>query len=68
MASGAPSWNGYEKGKTAIPAHHALALCRLSGVSMDWIYRGLWSAEVPFELAEKIRASGYSGAAIREMK
>ncbi len=55
MASGSASWSPYEKGKDTIPAHNALALCRRYGVTMDWLYRGLWHAGLPFDLAEKIR-------------
>ena len=70
MASGSASWSPYEKGKDMIPAHNALALCRRYGVTMDWLYRGLWHAGVPFDLGELIRyeemgAEGAKSSAIR---
>lgn len=55
MASESASWSPYERGKDLIPAHNALALCRRYFVTMDWIYRGLGMAGLPFDLAEKIR-------------
>ena len=56
MASKSSAWNRYEKGTVALPAHHGLALCRIYGVTMDWIYRGLWTAGMPYELTEDIQA------------
>lgn len=55
MASKSASWNGYERGKNAIPAHHALALCRIYNVTMDWIYRGI-PLGMPYELLKELEA------------
>ena len=55
MASRSASWAPYEKGRNLIPATNGLSLCRRYGITMDWLYRGLWHAGVPFDLAEKIR-------------
>ena len=30
--------NTYETGRQRIPTHHALALCRTCGITLDWIY------------------------------
>lgn len=56
VPSRSKSWNGYEQGRVVIPAPYALALCRIYGVTMDWIYRGLWNAGVPYELSQAIQA------------
>lgn len=55
MASGSASWQPYEAGKNLIPVHNGMALCRVYGVTLDWLYRGLWHAGLPFDLAERIR-------------
>lgn len=54
-ASLSATWSPYETGKDRISLDNALALCRLYGVTLDWLYRGQWHAGLPFDLAEKIR-------------
>lgn len=54
-ASKSATWSPYETGKDRISLDNALALCRLYGVTLDWIYRGQWHAGIPFDLAERIR-------------
>jgi DNA-binding XRE family transcriptional regulator len=48
-------WSNFESRDQRIGLNSALELCHRTGVTLDWIYRGQWSAEVPFDLAEKIR-------------
>jgi transcriptional regulator with XRE-family HTH domain len=48
-----PQWNNYEKGLRRISPDPALQLCRVTGVSMDWIYRGIPN-QLPADLAAKI--------------
>jgi transcriptional regulator with XRE-family HTH domain len=57
MNSGRASWYPYELGKNMLPVRRAQALCRLYGVTMDWLYRGLWHIETPPDLAEKLTAA-----------
>lgn len=67
MASGSASWSPYERGKDMISAHNAMALCRRYGVTMDWIYRGLWHAGLPFDLAEQMRHQELKAAEIKRI-
>lgn len=48
------AWANYEAGDRRISVDLALKLCVLTGVSLDWIYRGNM-AMLPTELAEKIQ-------------
>src|SRR5690349_12012771 len=56
MASRSSSWAAYETGKYMIPVHNAGALCDRHGITLDWLYRGLYSVGMPFDLANAIRA------------
>ncbi|WP_315759176.1 MULTISPECIES: helix-turn-helix transcriptional regulator [unclassified Bradyrhizobium] len=35
------AWNNYERGTRRISLDQALRVCKVTGVSLDWIYRGL---------------------------
>ena len=54
-AKGSALLSPIERGKDRLGLDRALMLCRRYGVTLDWIYRGLWHAGMPFDLAEKIR-------------
>jgi transcriptional regulator with XRE-family HTH domain len=47
------AWNNYERGANRISLDQALKICRATGISLDWIYRGL-RAGMPYELACKL--------------
>lgn len=55
-ASLSATWSPYETAKERISLDNALALCRLYGITLDWLYRGQWHAGMPFDLAERVRA------------
>ncbi len=48
------AWANYESGGRLISIALATKLCAITGVSLDWIYRGNM-AMLPAELAEKIQ-------------
>ncbi len=48
------AWANYEGGDRRISVDMALKLCAVTGVSLDWVYRGNMSM-LPTELAEKIQ-------------
>jgi transcriptional regulator with XRE-family HTH domain len=35
------AWNNYERGRKRISIDQALKVCEFTGVSLDWIYRGI---------------------------
>ena len=43
----APKWNNYAKGRDRIPVPIAIAVCILSGVDLDFIYRNDWGGLSP---------------------
>jgi transcriptional regulator with XRE-family HTH domain len=47
------AWNNYERDFRRITPESAMQLCRATGVSMDWIYRGMTSF-LSAELAIKL--------------
>jgi transcriptional regulator with XRE-family HTH domain len=47
------AWNNYERGAKRIAIDQALKVCRATGVSLDWIYRGM-SAQLPVNLATSL--------------
>ena len=49
------SWNNWERGRNEIPRRVAVKLCLLSGVDLDFIYRGEMGALSP-SLAARIQA------------
>lgn len=57
------TWNNYEAGLNRISHDEALKVCVATGVSLDWIYRGI-EALLPSLIADKIReivAAGDNG-------
>jgi transcriptional regulator with XRE-family HTH domain len=44
------AWNNCERGRSRIGVDQAVKVCEATGVSLDWIYRGM-IAGVRFELA-----------------
>lgn len=50
---GATAWNNYETATRRISLDEAMKVVRLTGASLDWIYRGLeWT--LPAQLLEEI--------------
>lgn len=49
------AWNNYERAIRRISVDHALRLCAVMGVTMDWIYRGNLSG-LPPDVGTAIRA------------
>lgn len=50
---GAPAWNNAETGDNRLGIDNALAVCRRTGASLDYIYRGEMS-HLPLALAAEI--------------
>jgi transcriptional regulator with XRE-family HTH domain len=48
------AWNNYERGARRISIDQALKVCRATGVSLDWIYRGI-AAGLPVNLATSLQ-------------
>lgn len=47
------SWNNAETGDSRIGVNQAIKLCKATGVTLDWIYRGIWTG-LPTGIAEAI--------------
>lgn len=41
------AWNNYESGLRRISIDQAMKVCQATGITTDWIYRGLMSAGLP---------------------
>ena len=41
------AWNNYEKARNRISIDQAIKVCQATGVTTDWIYRGLMTAGLP---------------------
>ncbi len=52
-----PAWNNYESGLRRISIDQAMKVCQATGVSMDWIYRGLMSG-LPVDLVTRLQVRG----------
>lgn len=50
------AWNNYERGIRRISLDQAIKVCRATGVSLDWIYRGIASG-LPVNLATALQSS-----------
>jgi transcriptional regulator with XRE-family HTH domain len=48
------AWNNYERGFRRISIDQAKKLCATTGVSLDWIYRGI-SSGLPINLATALQ-------------
>lgn len=44
------AWSNYETGLRRISIDQALKVCKATGVSLDWIYRGM-TAGLPYDIA-----------------
>lgn len=49
------AWNNAETGDNLLTVPNAVKLCRVTGVTMDWIYRGQIRSEMPRILLEEIQ-------------
>ena len=49
------AWNNAETGDNLLTVLNAEKLCRVTGITMDWIYRGQIRSEVPRILLEEIQ-------------
>jgi plasmid maintenance system antidote protein VapI len=47
-------WNPFERGNRRISLDVAIKVCKKSGVSRDWIYRGL-EHMLPLDLAKRLQ-------------
>jgi transcriptional regulator with XRE-family HTH domain len=47
------AWNNAETGDARIGIDNAIALCQATGVTLDWIFRGIRSG-LPHPIAERI--------------
>jgi transcriptional regulator with XRE-family HTH domain len=61
------AWNNYERALRRISIDEALKVVRVTGVSLDWIYRGVESA-LPLHLVERIRRAEADGADTRRKR
>lgn len=41
------AWNNYESGRRRISIDQAIRVCQATGVTIDWIYRGLMNSSLP---------------------
>jgi len=48
------AWNNYERGLRRISLDQAIKICQATGISLDWIYRGL-TGGMAFNLAAKLQ-------------
>jgi transcriptional regulator with XRE-family HTH domain len=55
------TWNNFERGYSRISIKEALKVCDVTGVSLDWIFRGD-PRLLPYELAQEIRIQQERGA------
>ena len=49
------AWNNAETGDNLLTVPNAEKLCRVTGVTMDWIYRGQIASALPAVLLEEIQ-------------
>jgi transcriptional regulator with XRE-family HTH domain len=56
LASISPqAWNNAETGDNLLTVPNAVKLCRVTGVTMDWIYRGQITSALPAVMLEEIQ-------------
>jgi transcriptional regulator with XRE-family HTH domain len=48
------AWNNYEQARNRISLDQALRICSATGVTLDWIYRGI-AAGLPISMASEIQ-------------
>jgi transcriptional regulator with XRE-family HTH domain len=61
LATSQQTWNNFERGYSRISIKEALKVCDVTGVSLDWIFRGD-PRLLPYELAQEIRIQQERGA------
>jgi len=49
------AWNNAETGDNLLTVANAEKLCRVTGITMDWIYRGQIASALPAVLLEEIQ-------------
>ena len=49
------AWNNAETGDNLLTVPNAVRLCRVTGVTMDWIYRGQITSALPSVMLEEIQ-------------
>lgn len=49
------AWNNAETGDNLLTVSNAVKLCRVTGVTMDWIYRGQIQSALPAVILEEIQ-------------
>jgi len=49
------AWNNAETGDNFLTVPNAVKLCRVTGVTMDWIYRGQITSALPAVMLEEIQ-------------
>jgi transcriptional regulator with XRE-family HTH domain len=49
------AWNNAETGDNLLTVPNAVKLCRVTGVTMDWIYRGQITSALPAVMLEEIQ-------------
>jgi len=54
------AWNNYERGRRRIELDQAMKIVTRTGVSLDWIYRGL-EHTLPVNVAERLRNRAQTG-------
>ncbi|PJG56462.1 hypothetical protein CVM73_02530 [Bradyrhizobium forestalis] len=47
------AWNNYENGLRRISIYQAFKVCKVTGVTLDWIYHGIASG-IPVQLAPSL--------------
>ena len=52
----APQWTNYIKADNLIPVHTANRLCRVAGVTTEYIYRGVMKVTIDPEIEPKLLA------------
>ena len=56
LASISPqAWNNAETGDNFLTVPNAVKLCRVTGITMDWIYRGQITSALPAVMLEEIQ-------------
>jgi transcriptional regulator with XRE-family HTH domain len=55
------AWNNYESGLRRISVDQAIKVCQATGVTTDWIYRGLMSAGLPMNIQVALQSGQHNG-------
>lgn len=49
------AWNNYESGLRRISPDQALKVCQATGITFDWIYRGLMNSGLPMHVQTELQ-------------